>query len=92
MPLDVYAAIAPADEDARQFLCASADYERQDFAAGVVDTPNGFFIELGSLARSAPADPSPYFPGLTNRGTLLTLAAQTYQFVPYSRSTTSPPA
>jgi pimeloyl-ACP methyl ester carboxylesterase len=84
VPLDVYAEIAPADEALCQFLCANADYEREALAAGAVDSDNSFFIALGSLARTAPAEPSPLFPPFTNRGALLTIVGQTYQFAPYT--------
>ena len=33
----------------------------------MVDSDNGFFIQSGELAASAPDDPSPFFGDLTNR-------------------------
>jgi hypothetical protein len=87
VPLDVYAALSPADEEQRQLFCVSAYYEYLDLADGFVDTPNFLQIRIGSLALSAPDDPSPFvrlFPGLTNREAMLTFAGQTYFFFPAS--------
>lgn len=85
VPLDVWAEIPPEDEAARARVCESAFYERLDLEAGVVDSPNGFFITLGTLAQTAPDDPTPFggfprFAGLTNRGAFLLAAAQTFFF------------
>jgi pimeloyl-ACP methyl ester carboxylesterase len=87
VPLDVYASLSPADEDLRQIFCQSAFFEYADLGAGIVDTPNGFQIEAGSLALSAPNDPTPFqgfFPGLTNREVMLLFVGQTYFFFPAS--------
>jgi len=80
VPIDIYAAIGPDDEELRQGACARRDEERAQLEAGMYDSDNGFFIELGRLASSAPSDPSPLFSGYTNRAALLTLVAQTYLF------------
>jgi pimeloyl-ACP methyl ester carboxylesterase len=76
--LDVYAEIAPNDQAARDTACANAEAERQALAGGTVDSDNGIFILLGSLALNAPGDPSPFFDGLTNRNAFLVIVAQTY--------------
>ncbi|HEV7554295.1 MAG TPA: hypothetical protein VGO00_02505 [Kofleriaceae bacterium] len=82
VPLDVYVSVSPADEDLRQFFCTSAFFEYQDLAAGVVDSPNSFQIEVGQLAQSDPDGQTPFqgfFPGFTNREVMLTFMGQTYQ-------------
>jgi hypothetical protein len=80
VPLDVYARVAPEDEDSRQNACISVFYEREALAQGVVDSDNGFIITLGQLAASAPDDPSPLLPPRTNRGAMLALMTKTYNF------------
>jgi pimeloyl-ACP methyl ester carboxylesterase len=84
VPLDVYAEIAPDDEPLRESACVNRDFERDLLAAGVIDSENSFIVSIGQLAQSAPDDPSPFFPGSTNRGALLTLVGQTYLFVPFT--------
>jgi pimeloyl-ACP methyl ester carboxylesterase len=84
VPLDVYAEIAPADEEFRQTLCTSAYYEQLDLAAGVVDSDNSLFIALGSLARTAPDEQSPILRRFNNRGALFTLVGQTYKFIAFT--------
>jgi pimeloyl-ACP methyl ester carboxylesterase len=84
VPLDVYASLAPADEELRQFFCDSAAYEYDALAAGEVDSPNDFVITLGRLALSAPDELNPFFPRRTNRESMLLLAGQTYRFFPAS--------
>lgn len=83
VPLDVWAVIPPEDVAAREGVCFSAMLERADLAAGVVDSPNGFFIDVGTLALAAPGAPTPFqafFPGFTNVDVLRFAAAQTYAF------------
>jgi len=84
--LDVYASLAPADEDLRQFFCVTAADEYALLADGWVDVPNSLQIEIGRLALDAPGDPSPipFFEGLTNREAMLSLVGQTYFFFPAS--------
>lgn len=84
VPLDVYASLAPEDEELRQFFCASAAYEYDALAAGEVDVPNGFQIEVGRGARTAPDAPSVFYPNYSNRDVMLFLAGQTYYFFPAS--------
>jgi hypothetical protein len=84
VPIDVYAEIAPLDEDLRLTACASRDFERQLLSDGVVDSENSFIIGVGQLALTDPDGASPYFPDATNRQALLTSVAQTYLFVPFT--------
>jgi hypothetical protein len=81
VPLDIWAELAPEDTAARDVMCQSAAAERELIQQGLLSSDNGFFIELGRLAQSAPDEPSPLdATGLTNRELLLLTAAQTYQF------------
>jgi pimeloyl-ACP methyl ester carboxylesterase len=80
VPIDIYAAIAPQDEAFRQGACQRRDEERALLDAGVYDSDNRFFIDLGTLAATAPSAPSPLWDGYTNRDVLLTLVAQTSLF------------
>lgn len=82
--LDFYGTLGPDAEDARALFCGSADYEYGQLAIGSTDAPNDFFIGLGELARSAPDDPSPWYPPFTNRGAILATLGQTYQFAPFT--------
>lgn len=82
VPLDVWAEIPPEDVAARAWMCESAAFERQLVADGVVDSENSFVIALGQLALTAPDEPSPLLPGLTNRQAMLAGAAQTYGIFP----------
>lgn len=80
VPIDVYASIAPADEELRLFNCELAGFEQEFFDAGFIDGPNSALIEIGQLALSAPNDPAPdpFRPGQTNRGKMLALVGRTY--------------
>lgn len=80
VPLDVYARISPADEALRQNACTSSVYDHEALDQGVVDSDNGFFIQVGELAASAPSDPSPFFNNATNRDAVLGVMARTYVF------------
>lgn len=80
VPIDVYAVIAPEDEAMRQNACARRDAERDALAAGLVDADNSLLVGVGQLARRAPDDASPFFPGTTNRGAFLAAVGQTYLF------------
>ncbi len=84
VPLDFYGDYAPEQADERAAACANSAFEYQLLADGVIDSPNDFFITLGRLAASAPADPSPQFPGMTNRAAMLLTLGQTYQFAPFA--------
>lgn len=82
--LDIYAAIAPADEELRLFACDLAAFEQDALAAGDVDVPNDFQYTLGRLALSDPDGPSPYFPGRTNRIAMVIFVGRTHFFFPVS--------
>lgn len=81
--LDFYGAIDPADADLRGFFCGNADGGDAALADGVTDFPNDFLIDVGALARTAPTEPSPYFP-FDNRRALLVTLGRTYLFAPFS--------
>jgi pimeloyl-ACP methyl ester carboxylesterase len=78
VPIDIYARIAPENEDLRVKACRRRDQGRADMAAGFFDVDNRFIQQLGSFFHSAPDDPSPVWPGLTSRQALYTWVAQTY--------------
>lgn len=80
IPIDIYAVIAPEDEPLRLGACARSREERALLQAGLYDSDNGWFIQLGTLATASPSEPSPLLRGFTNRGALLAFAAQTYVF------------
>jgi hypothetical protein len=78
VPIDIYAQIAPANEDLRVKACNRRDQGRADMAGGFFDVDNSFIQQLGSFAATAPDDPSPIWPGLTSRQALYTWVGQTY--------------
>ena len=78
VPIDIYARIAPEDELLRTRACNRRDAGRADLAAGIVDIDNTFFQQTGALAQASPDDPSPFWPGLTNRQALIHFVGQTY--------------
>jgi hypothetical protein len=77
-PIDVYARIAPEDELLRKRACNRRDGGRADMASGIIDVDNTFIQQLGGLAKSSPDDPSPFWPGATNRQGLYSFSGQTY--------------
>lgn len=80
VPLDVYASLAPADEDRRQYFCNVAQSEYDRIAGGEVDEPNTFQIETGRATLSDPEGVNQYYDFLTNRLTMLLLVGRTYLF------------
>jgi hypothetical protein len=82
--LDFYGAFAPEDEALRTRFCEYSAFEYQLVAGGEIDSPNDFLIAVGELARSAPDEESPFFPGATNRDAMLVVAGQTYFFAPFA--------
>lgn len=86
IPLDWYGAVGPAQVDLQGLFCDNAAFEYQLVAEGEIDSPNRFFIRVGTLASTAPDDPSPisFLSGLTNREAMLYTLGQTYDFAPYA--------
>jgi pimeloyl-ACP methyl ester carboxylesterase len=78
VPIDIYARIAPENEELRLKACKRRDVGLADMAGGFYDVDNSFIQQLGSFAQTAPDDPSPVWPGLTSRQALYTWVAQTY--------------
>lgn len=86
VPIDMYARLAPDDEDIRQLICDRIADEQGFFDQGYLDSDNLFFREMGALANEAPLDPSPYFDDLDNQHALLYLVGLTGQFYPATPS------
>ncbi|MEO8699517.1 MAG: hypothetical protein ABI867_05710 [Kofleriaceae bacterium] len=84
VPMDFYADYD--DEADRLLACDFSAQEYQLVADGVIDSPNGFFIEVGRNARTAPDALSPFdfFGPVTNRQMLLISIGQTYLFAPFA--------
>lgn len=85
-PLDWWGGYTADQEEDRLLACEFAAYEYQLVADGELDFPNDFFITIGTLARSAPAERTPFrFLGpITNRDAMLVVLGQTYQIAPYT--------
>jgi hypothetical protein len=86
-PLDWWGGYPADQEDARLSACDFAAQEYQLVADGVTDSPNDFFIDLGTLARSAPNEITPYadFLGpITNQAAARLALGQTWQIVPFT--------
>ena len=81
---DFYGDFGPDAADIKAATCAVAPQEYELVAEGVTDSPNDFFVTAGQLAASAPNDPSPLLPDLTNRQAMWLLVGQTYQFAPFA--------
>ncbi len=82
--LDFYGALPPEAADTRAVFCDNAAFEDQALADGVTDSSNQFFIDLGTLARTAPDDVSPIFGDRSNHDALALVLGQTYFFAPYA--------
>ena len=80
--LDFFATYSPADAALKSASCDNSAFEYQLVAGGTTDSPNDFFIEAGNLDETAPNDASPFEPDLTNRGFMLFVLGQTFQFAP----------
>jgi pimeloyl-ACP methyl ester carboxylesterase len=83
VPLDVFASVAPEDEDVRQRFCTYAADEYFFLSLGFVESDNGFQADVGALALSAPGEPTPYqgfFPGYTNDEVFREFLGLTYFF------------
>jgi hypothetical protein len=81
--LDYYGGFAP-DDPMRAASCEFSAIEYQLVADGVIDSPNEFLITVGTLAQTAPNEPSPFFGPATNRDALLLVVGQTYLFAPFA--------
>jgi len=79
VPIDVYAAIDPADGDLLANACIGRDLEQEVVDAGIVDSDNFFQIELGELALTDPDGPSPN-PRFTNLGRMQNFVGRTWLF------------
>ena len=82
LPIDVYASLAPEDEDLRQFNCVLAADEYFFFDLGFIEVSNELQSLTGQLALSDPDGQSPIAPLRTNRGWMLRFTGQTYVFFP----------
>jgi hypothetical protein len=82
VPLDWYGDLE--DPEMRALTCDFSAQEYQLVADGVTDAANDFVIELGELARTAPDDPSPTNPNITNRTRMLRFIGQTYRFAEFA--------
>ncbi len=86
-PLDWWGGYTADQEADRQAACAAAAGEYQLVAEGITDSPNDLFITLGTLARSAPDEITPFadFLGpISNRDAMLLLLGQTWLLVPFT--------
>ena len=62
------------DPEIRQIECENLEWYEgllDEGVYGFYDDPDGFYADLGILARDFPADPSPYFDGFTNLEVLM---------------------
>jgi hypothetical protein len=82
--LDFYGALPPEAADTRAVFCDFAAFEDQALADGVTDSSNQFFIDIGTLARTAPDELSPIFGDRSNHDALALVLGQTYFFAPYA--------
>ena len=82
--LDFYDALPPEAADTRAVFCDFAAFEDQALADGVTDSSNQFFIDLGTLARTAPDALSPIFGDRSNHDALAAVLGQTYFFAAYA--------
>lgn len=82
VPVDFYARPAPDDEAGRQRACAFAAADMAELASGAFGVENTVQPLLVQLASTAPDEPSPVLPGLSNRDALLVALAATYQGFP----------
>lgn len=81
VPVDIF--LHTDDEGVRLASCARAAAEQAQIDAGVYAATSGeLFATLGSLAVTAPGDPSPIVPGVTNLQAALLAGSATYQFLP----------
>lgn len=79
VPIDSWAAIDPAIPGLEDDVCFGRDLAQADFDAGLVDSANGFQIQLGTLALTDPDGPSPN-PRFTNLGRMFNFVGRTFLF------------
>ena len=84
VPLDFYASLPPEEDAFRESFCESSAFLYDVVAAGEIDSPNQFAIDVGTLALTAPDEVSPINPNFTNRGFLLRFIGETYRLAPYA--------
>ena len=84
MSLDVYASLADADTELRQFYCDMAAAEYELLADGVVNVDNEFQITVGQDAIDTPNEPSRWAPLRTARELMLLFVGKSYRFWPAS--------
>ena len=82
VPLDFFGAYGPEQAAEQAAACTNSALGYEYVAQGFIDSDNSFQILVGELARTAPDDPSPINPALTNRGMMLRLVGETWRFVP----------
>ncbi|MEJ7599490.1 MAG: hypothetical protein WKG01_16400 [Kofleriaceae bacterium] len=84
VPLDFYASLPPEEDAFRQTFCESSAFVYDLVAAGEIDFPNQFQIDVGTLALTAPDEVSPINPSFTNRTFMLRFIGQTYRIAPFT--------
>jgi pimeloyl-ACP methyl ester carboxylesterase len=83
--VDIHYKYAPGDEDGRAFTCAFAADALGLLDSGTYEDQTGvLFQTLAFLAASAPDDPSPVVPGLSNLQAMLFIASATYEAFPFN--------
>lgn len=81
IPVDIY--LKTDVPEFRAAACLRFAFTQAQIDAGEDADPSGQLLAaLGVLARTAPDDPSPVIPGLTNRQAALTAGAATFVFFP----------
>lgn len=81
--VDALMKYAPSDEDGRLASCGAAANIKSQMDAGRWQNADGITFGLFSnLATTAPDDPSPFIPGLTNHQAALFAGANTFVFAP----------
>lgn len=80
IPVDITFNFSPDDEALRQAACTRAAVLKTVFLdAGIFQDDERASKTIGLLAETAPDDPSPFAPGLTNRTVVLLGGAATWQ-------------
>ena len=83
IPVDFTFRLDPANSSAIEWACGASADLRAAHESGVYEDASGqLFLILSFLASSAPDDPSPIFPGLTNFQAALFFNTNTYALSP----------